>query len=182
MKVKKIIINFLLGYFLIFISFQYSFAWLKHLSVKLVFIDNKLFFIFSKPQEICGIDVFLHDEFKKIEPKIWECRKLKSKLNDKKMVCPGIEDFKVWSIGRSADNDNCPKVEKIEYGQEVKGLITDIKAKELKKNVKYEFNIGSPGYIGGGTFIITEDNKLIYPADKVNVSEKYSPAKKDKKN
>jgi len=172
MKAKKIIINFLLGCFLILISFHYSYAWSKHLSVKLSFIDNKLFFVFSKPQKIGSIQIFLHDEFEKARQ---DCKKLKAKLSDK--VCQGVRDFAVWSIGRgvnSEDNDY-PVIEKIEYGQEIKGLITGVKPKELRKNVRYEFLIGGPeGMHGGGIFIITEDNKLIYPADKINIPEKSS--------
>jgi hypothetical protein len=175
MKLKKIIINFLLGCFLIFISSHYSFAWLKHLSVKLSFIDNKLFFIFSKPQKIGSIQIFLHDEFEKARK---ECKKLKANSSNK--VCQGVRDFAVWSIGRdvnSEDNDY-PIIEKIEYGQEIKGLITSVKAKELKKNVRYEFLIGTSEGRAGGIFMITEDNKLIYPADKINIPEKYSASDK----
>jgi hypothetical protein len=187
MKTKKIVINFILGFLLIFTFSYNSHSRSKLFNVKsnvnLALVDDNLYFIFSKPQEITGIRVFLYDEFEKIKPEIQKCRKLgklEMEINNKKINCVTFNglDFNVWSINQSTANKSV-EVGKIKYGEEIKELFTEIKAKKLKRNVKYGFEIFSPGYIPGrSTFIITEDNKLIYPADKINIPEKYSASDK----
>jgi len=178
----------ILGFILIFVFPYYSHSWSKICRIdKLVLINNELYFIFNKPQEINGIRVFLYDEFEKIKPEIQKCRKLgksEIEINNKKINCFNFNglDLDVWSIKQSTANKSI-EIDKIKYGEEIKEFFTEIKAKKLKRNVRYGFEIFSPGYIPGrGTFIITEDNKLIYPADKINIPEKFSTSdKKDKK-
>ena len=180
MKTKKIVINFILGFLLIFTFSYNSHSRSKLFNVKsnvnLALVDDNLYFIFSKPQEITGIRVFLYDEFEKIKPEIQKCRKLgksEIEINNKKINCFDFNglDLDVWSIEQSTANKSI-KVDKIKYGEEIKEFFTKIKAKKLKRNVRYGFEIFSPDYIPGrGIFIITEDNKLIYPADKLNMEE-----------
>lgn len=167
----------ILGFILIFVFPYYSHSWSKICRIdKLVLTNNELYFVFNKPQEIIGIRVFLYDEFEKIKPEIQKCRKLgesEIEINNKKINCFNLNglDLDVWSIKQSTTNKSI-ELDKIKYGEERKEFFTEVRAKKLEKNVKYGFEIFSPGCIPKrGTFIITEDNKLIYPADKLNMKE-----------
>ena len=167
----------ILGFILIFVFPYYSHSVSKVCRIdKLVLINNELYFVFNKPQEINGIRVFLYDEFEKIKPEIQKCRKLgesETEINNKKINCFNFEglDLDIWSIKQSTTNKSI-ELDKIKYGEERKEFFTEVRAKKLEKNIRYGFEIFSPGCIPEkGTFIITQDNKLIYPADKLNMKE-----------
>lgn len=112
--------------------------------VDVVMVDNELFFVLEKKQEISAVWVAIHNP--------------NAGAKDRKLV---------WSLGHEMTTDvakrKYPKLKQIKYGQKMEEFPVVTGPFELQKKLEYIVGIKMGNKFARETFIITDDNKAIMP-------------------